>query len=91
MANFVEHLKTMFCAIFEGIIHMSFVLDRLCKSAEYCKFLLCKKEKCSVRIRIMVKLYMKEGKHYALKMSNMNNSENKSRKCNRKMLRLSHF
>ena len=22
MANFVEHLKTMFCAIFEGIIHI---------------------------------------------------------------------
>ena len=49
MANFVEHLKTMFCAIFEGIIHMSFVLNRLCKSAEkYCKFLSCKQEMCSV-------------------------------------------
>ena len=22
MANFVEHLKTMFCAIFEGVIHV---------------------------------------------------------------------
>ena len=92
MANFVEHLETMFCAIFEGIIHMSFVLNRLCKSAEeYCKFLSCKQEKCSVRIRSMVKLYMKVRIHHAVKMSNMNNSENKSGKCNRKMLKLSHF
>ena len=28
--HFVEHLKTKFCAIFKGIIHMSFVLNRLC-------------------------------------------------------------
>ena len=92
MANFVEHLETMFCAIFEGIIHMSFVLNRLCKSAEeYCKFLSCKQEKCSVRIRSMVKLYMKVRIHHALKMSNMNNSENKSGKRNRKMLKCSHF
>ena len=55
MANFVEYLKAMFCAIFEGIIHMSFVLNRLCKSAEeYSKFLSCKQEKCFVRIRSMV-------------------------------------
>ena len=92
MANFVEHLETMFCAVFEAIIHMSFVLDRLYKSAEeYCKFLSCKQEMCSVRIRSMVKLYMKVRIHHALKMSNMNNSENKSGKYNRKMLKLSHF
>ena len=92
MANFVVHLKTMFCPIFEGIIHMSFVLNRLCKSVEeYCKFLSCKQERCSVRIKSMVKLYMKVRIHNALQMSNMNNSENKSGKCNRKMLKLSHF
>ena len=92
MANFVEHIETMFCASFEGIIHMSFVLDRQCKSAEeYCNFLLCKQEKCSVRIRSMVQVYMNVRIHHALMMSNMNNSENKSGKHNRKMLKLSHF
>ena len=70
---------------------MSFVLNRLCKSAEeYCKFLSCKQEKCSVRMSL-VKLYMKVGIHHAFKMGNMNNSENKSGKCNRKMLKLCHF
>ena len=39
----------------------------------------------------MVKLYMKVRIHHALKMSNMNNSENKSGKRNRKMLKQSHF
>ena len=68
IANFVEHLKTMFCAIFEGIIHMSFVLNRLYKIAEeYCKFLSCKQEKCSVRIGSMVKLYMKVRIHHLAK------------------------
>ena len=67
-------------------------VNRLCKSAEeYSKFLSCKHEKCSVRIRSMVKLYMKVRIHHVLKMSKMNNSENKSRKCNRKMLKHSHF
>ena len=71
---------------------MSFVLNRPCKSAEeYCKFLSCKQEKCSVRIRSMLKLYMKVRMHHALKMSNMNNSENKSGKHNRKMLKLEPF
>ena len=71
---------------------MSFVLTRLFKSAEeYSKFLLFKQEKCTVRIRSMVKLYMKVRIHHALKMSNMNNSEDKSGKCNRKMLKHSHF
>ena len=51
----------------------------------------CKQEKCSVRIRSVVKLYIKVRTHHALKMSNKNNSENKSGKCNRKMLKLSHF
>ena len=92
MDNFVECLKTMFCAIFEGIIHMSFVLHRLHKSTEeYCKFLSCKQEKFSVRLRSMVNLYMKVRIHHALKMSNLNNSENKSGKHNRKKLKLSHF
>ena len=75
-----------------GIILMSFVLNRLCRSAEeYCKFLSCKNEKCSVRIRSMVKLYMKIRIHHVLKMSNINNFENKSGKCNRKMLKLSNY
>ena len=70
--------------------HNSHVIcvNRLCKSAEeYCKFLSCKQEKCSVRIRSMVKLYMKVRIHHALKMNNMDNSENKSEKHNRKMLK----
>ena len=71
---------------------MSFVLNRLYKSAEeYCKFLSCKQEKCSDRIRSMVKLYMKVRIYHALKMSYMNNSENKGGKHNRIMLKLSHF
>ena len=45
----------------------------------------------SVRIRSMVNLYMKVRIHHALKMSNMNNSENKSGERNRKMLKRSHF
>ena len=70
---------------------MSFVLTRLFKSAEYCKFLSCKQEKCSVRIRSMVKFYMKVRIYHALKMINMNNSKNNSGKHNRKMLKHSHF
>ena len=66
-------------------------VNRKSVAEEYCKFLSCKQEKCSVRIRSMVKLYMKVRIHHALKMSNMNNSENKSGKHNRKMLKLSHF
>ena len=92
MANFVEHLKTMFCAIFEGIIHISFVLNRLCKSAEeYFKFLSCKQEMCSVRNNEYGKIIQKVRIHHALKMNNMNNFENKSGKHNRKMLKHSHF
>ena len=48
------------------------------------------KKKYSVRIRSLVKLYMKVRIHHALKMCNMNNSEKKSGKCNRKMLKHSH-
>ena len=39
----------------------------------------------------MLKLYMKVRIHHALKMSNMNNSENKSGKYNRKMIKLNYF
>ena len=45
----------------------------------------------SLRIMSMLKLYMKVRIHRVLMMSNMNNSENKSGKQNRKMLKYSHF
>ena len=54
-------------------------------------FVSCKQEKCSVRIRSVVKLYMKVRIHHALKMSNMNISMSKSGKHNRKMVKLGHF
>ena len=92
MAKFVQSLETLFCAIFEGIIHMPFVLTRLCKSAEeYCNFLTCNKLQCMMRIKGMVCLYMKIRVIHALKRSNAQNAEDKSVKRNRKMLKLSNL
>ena len=89
MVNFVENLENMFCALFEGIVHMPFLLTRLCKSAEeYCQFLTCTEIKCKLRVKNMVKLYIKVRIFHALKRSNAYNTEDKSVKCNRKILKL---
>ena len=91
MVNFVENLENMFCALFEGIVHMPFHLTRLCKSAdEYCQFLTCTEIKCKLRVQNMVKLYMKVRIFHALKHSNAHNFEDKSIKHNRKILKLRH-
>ena len=56
MANFVENLENMFCTLFEGIVHVPFLLTRLCKSTdEYCQFLTCTEIKCKLRVQNMVK------------------------------------
>ena len=71
MVNFVENLENMFCTLFEGIVHMPFLLTRLCKSAEeYCQFLTCTEIKCKLRVKNMVKLYIKVRIFHALKCSN---------------------
>ena len=81
MANFVENVENMFCAFFEGIVHVPFLHTRLCKSAdEYCQFLTCTEIKCKLRVQNMVKLY--------LKCSSAYNMEDKSVKHNRKILKL---
>ena len=60
MITFVDRLETLFCGIFEGIIHMPHVLARLCKCADnFCTFLKCKVVQCSLQLKCMVKLYMK--------------------------------
>ena len=92
MVNFVENLENIFCALFEGIVHMPFLLTRLCKSAdEYCQFLICTEIKCKLRVQNMVKLYMKVRIFHALKLSNAYNIEDKSIKHNRKILKLRHL
>ena len=71
---------------------MSFVLRRLCKSAEnYCEFLTCQTEECRGRVRKMMLLYMRVRIYHSLKRSNATNVEDKSVKQNRKMLKLSHL
>ena len=49
MITFVDRLETLFCGIFEGIIHMAHVLARLYKWADdFCTFLKCKEVQCSL-------------------------------------------
>ena len=88
MVQFLENLENIFCAIFERIVHMPFFLAQLYKSADkHCRFLTCSNIKCKVRVQNMVKLYMKVHIFHALKHSNAYNTEDKSQKQNRKMLK----
>ena len=51
---------------------MPFLLNSLCKSAEeYCHFLTFGEIKCKLRVKNMVKLYMKVGIFHSLKCSNV--------------------
>ena len=68
------------------------VLARLCKCADdFCTFLKCKKVKCSLLMKSMVKLYMKVEIFHALKTSNIQINQEKMGKCNRKMFKLSYL
>ena len=79
--SFLKNLENVFCAIFEGIVHMPFILRRLCKSADkHCQFLTCSDIKCKLRVQNMVKLYMKVCIFHALKRSNAYNTEDKLQK-----------
>ena len=90
--SFIEDLESTFNATFEYITHMPSVLERLCKCADkYCSFLGCQANECSLRLKHMVKLYMKVRIFHALKKSNTQNVEAKGLKRNRKMLKLSHL
>ena len=92
MVAFVEELEAIFCSVFDSIIYMSFVLTRLCKNAEdSCKFLTCSNAKCIATLHQIVKSYMKLRIFHALKQSNIQNTEDKSGKQNRKMLKISHL
>ena len=71
---------------------MPYVLARLCKCTnDFCTFLKCKKVKCSLQLKSMVKLYIKVQIFHALKRSNVHINQEKMGKCNRKMLKLSYF
>ena len=92
MISFVEDLENTFNTTFEYITHMPSVLGRLCKCADkYCSFLDCQANECLMRLKGMVKLYMKVRIFHALKKSNTQNVETKGLKRNRKMLKLSHL
>ena len=81
MVNFVEQLEKSFCAIFEHVIYMPFILVRLCKSVdEECQFQTCTEVKCTDRLKNMIKLYMKVRIHHALKKNNMKIVVDKSTK-----------
>ena len=68
MLGFVENLEEIFNATFENIIHMPFVLGRLCKSADSkVGFLNCVQESCTLKLQAMIKLYVKMRIHHALK------------------------
>ena len=92
MVSFVQNIENIFCATFEQIIYMPFLLARLCKSAdEECQFLNCKELKCLQRLKSMLKLYMKVRMHHALKRNNVQIVDDRSVKRNRKILKLSHL
>ena len=92
LVQFLENLENVLCAIFEGIVHMPFILTQLCKSADKnSRFLTCSDIQCKVSIQNMVKLYLKVCIFHALKHSNAYNTEDKSKKWNRKMLKLRHL
>ena len=92
MITFVDRLETLFCGIFEGIIHMPHVLARLYKCADdFCTFQKCKEMQCSLWFKSMVKLYIKGQTFHALKRSNLQINQEKMGKCNRKMLKLSYL
>ena len=87
-----EEFENTFNVTVEYITHMPSVLGRLCKCAnKYCSFLDCQANECLMRLKGMVKLYMKVRKFHALKKSNTQNVETKGLKRNRKMLKLSHL
>ena len=87
----IRPLKVFSC-IFENIIYTSFVLTKLWKSVEdECNFMTCKYQQCSVRLKCMVKLYVKVRIFHALKWCNAQNTEDKSGKHSRKILKLSHL
>ena len=68
MLGFVENLGEIFNATFENIIHMPFVLGRLCKSADSkVGFLNCVQESCTLKLQAMIKLYIKMRIHQAFK------------------------
>ena len=88
--TFVDRLETLFYGIFEGTIDMPHVLARLCKCADdFCMCLKCKEVQCSLQLKSMVKLYMKVQIFHALKRSDVQINQEKARKCNAKMLKLS--
>ena len=92
MVSFVENLERICCSSFEQIIYMPFILTQLCKLAdEECQFFTCQEMKCILKVKNMVKLYMKVRMHHGLKRSNMQNVEDKGTKRKRKMVKLSHM
>ena len=92
MVQYVQSLENLFCAIFEAIVYMPFVLTRLCKSAEKeYQFLTCREIKCILGVQKMGKLYMKVQIFHALNRGNEYNKEDKFVKCNMKMLKLRHL
>ena len=70
--QFVDNLEEMFLKLFEVVMHAEGVLMRLCKSAEqFCTNLLeCDRPACALKLRGMVKLFMKVRVFHGLRVSN---------------------
>ena len=88
--EFVQTLETVFCFLFGGAMHMSNVLQTLCKSTEKEVQNLdkCGQKECLQRLHNCVKLYMTVRIHHAIKVSNISAAHGHKR--NRKMLKLCH-
>jgi hypothetical protein len=89
MEQFVEKLEALFTSTFEWVIHMPFIVNRLCNSSEeILQMVSC--EHCQDKARAMARLFMRVRVFHALKVNNLENSA-KSLKRNRKMLKLAHL
>ena len=87
-SNFVQTIETLFCYIFDGIMHQNDLFKTLCKTVEkdITELHKCSITQCLHRLHKYVKLYITVRIHHALKISNIGMKYGHKR--NRKMLRL---
>ena len=88
--EFVQALEATFSCIFAGIMHLTNVLQTLCKNSEkeVQEMYKCDNTECLTRFRECVKLFMTTRIHHAIKGSNIGVVHGYKR--NRKMLKLCH-
>ena len=90
--QFIEQLELKFRNVFDCVMHMNGVIDKLCKHAELLSERAhCGRDQCVARTLLMTKLYMKVRIMHTLKVSNTVTERNgPGIKRNRKLLKLTH-